>query len=131
MISEAEYAQDQKIPIICLKLEKWKADGWLGMLIASSTCVDFSSKNNFEQRMNELFTALRKLGNKGDTVDAPTEVKSNRLGPMKPRLLLRFLNKLILYLYVFILFCYCFAYNVCFPQERGLDDLRLAKFLLL
>ena len=59
-------------------MEKWKADGWLGMLIASSTCVDFSSENNFEQRMNELFTALRKMGNKGDTVDAPTEVKSNR-----------------------------------------------------
>nr|KAG5710904.1 hypothetical protein BaRGS_027055 [Batillaria attramentaria] len=60
---EAEYADDLRKTIIPLKMERdYKADGWLGLMVAGKLFYDFSGKYPFDTKFQELVKAVREAG---------------------------------------------------------------------
>ncbi|XP_045182816.2 uncharacterized protein LOC123541422 isoform X1 [Mercenaria mercenaria] len=58
--SEAEYAYNQRKPIIPLKMEQgYKPDGWLGILLGEKYFVEFSGKYDFNDKVKDLFKEIR------------------------------------------------------------------------
>ncbi|XP_072048014.1 uncharacterized protein [Amphiura filiformis] len=62
---EAIYAREQQKPIIPVKIEDYKPDGWLGFLIAGKKYIRAYDDNVLDTDMRDL---LRELGNKGRAV---------------------------------------------------------------
>jgi len=59
--SEGMYAYDcaNNLDVVALKMEKYKADGWLGTLIAGKLYLDFSRQDSFEKSLMELIKKIQ------------------------------------------------------------------------
>jgi len=65
--SEAEYAYQLRKDIIPLMLQhRYKADGWLGMLLGTKLWFEFHSKQVVEENVEKL---IKELGERGRDVD--------------------------------------------------------------
>jgi len=65
--SEAEYAYQLRKDIIPLMMQrKYKADGWLGMIVGTKLWIDFQSKHVIEAGVGKL---VKELGGRGKDVD--------------------------------------------------------------
>ena len=65
--SEAEYAYQLRKDIIPLMMQrKYKADGWLGMIVGTKLWIDFQSKHVIEASVGKL---VKELGGRGKDVD--------------------------------------------------------------
>ena len=72
--SEAEYAYQLRKDIIPLMMQrKYKADGWLGMLVGTKLWIDFQSKHVIEEGVRKLIKELGGRGKDVDTTDGPAE----------------------------------------------------------
>ena len=72
--SEAEYAYQLRKDVIPLMMQpKYKADGWLGMLLGTKLWFDFRSKPAIEDGMTKLVKELRGRGKDDDVADGPVE----------------------------------------------------------
>ncbi|CAL1526589.1 unnamed protein product [Lymnaea stagnalis] len=72
--SEAEYAFFLKKPMIPLIMqEKYKPDGWLGILLGSKIFYDFSGKYSFDDKIEDL---IREIGDRGTKTDNCDECDS-------------------------------------------------------
>ena len=72
--SEAEYAYQLRKDVIPLMMQpKYKADGWLGMLLGTKLWFDFRSKPAIEDGMTKLVKELRGRGKDDDVTDGPSE----------------------------------------------------------
>ena len=72
--SEAEYAYQLRKDIIPLMMQhKYKADGWLGMLVGTKLWIDFQSKHVVESGVGKLIKELGGRGKDVDVTDGPTE----------------------------------------------------------
>ena len=72
--SEAEYAYQLRKDIIPLMMQhKYKADGWLGMLVGTKLWIDFHSKHVVEAGVVKLIRELGGRGKDGDVTDGPAE----------------------------------------------------------
>jgi len=52
---------------------KYKADGWLGMLVGTKLWIDFHSKHVVEAGVGKLIRELGGRGKDGDVTDGPAE----------------------------------------------------------
>ncbi|XP_053376302.1 uncharacterized protein LOC128547449 [Mercenaria mercenaria] len=58
--SEAEYAHQTEKSILFVKTKRgYKADGWLGMLLATKLYYEFSEKHPFKETINKLLDAIK------------------------------------------------------------------------
>ena len=72
--SEAEYAYQLRKDIIPLMMQhKYKADGWLGILLGTKLWIGFQSKHVFEAGVRKLIKDLGGRGKDVDTTDGPGE----------------------------------------------------------
>ena len=72
--SEAEYAYQLRKDIIPLMMQrKYKADGWLGMLVGTKLWIDFQSKHVIDAGVGKLIKELGGRGKDVDVTDGPTE----------------------------------------------------------
>ena len=72
--SEAEYAYQLRKDIIPLMMQhKYKADGWLGMIVGAKLWFDFQSKHVIEAGVRKLIKELGGRGKDVDTTDGPAE----------------------------------------------------------
>ena len=72
--SEAEYAYQLRKDIIPLMMQrKYKADGWLGMLVGTKLWIDFQSKHVTDAGVGKLIKELGGRGKDVDVTDGPTE----------------------------------------------------------
>ena len=72
--SEAEYAYQLRKDIIPLMMQrKYKADGWLGMLVGTKLWIDFQSRQLIDAGVGKLIKELGGRGKDVDVTDGPTE----------------------------------------------------------
>ena len=72
--SEAEYAYQLRKDIVPLMMQrKYKADGWLGMLVGTKLWIDFQSKHVIDAGVGKLIKELGGRGKDVDVTDGPTE----------------------------------------------------------
>ena len=72
--SEAEYAYQLRKDIIPLMLQhKYKADGWLGMLLGTKLWFEFHSKHVVEENVGKLIKELGERGRDFDMADGTAE----------------------------------------------------------
>ena len=78
--SEAEYAYQLRKDIIPLMMQrKYKADGWLGMLVGTKLWFDFQSNHVIEAGVGKLIKELGGRGKDVDVTDGPTEPVARRV----------------------------------------------------
>lgn len=72
--SEAEYAYQLRKDVVPLMMQhKYKADGWLGMLLGTKLWFDFRNKQGIEESMAMLVKELGRRGKDGDLADGTAE----------------------------------------------------------
>ena len=72
--SEAEYAYQLRKDVVPLMMQhKYKADGWLGMLLGTKLWFDFRNKQGIEESMVKLVKELGGRGKDGDLADGTPE----------------------------------------------------------
>lgn len=58
---EAGYANDRKVPMVPIILQKrYRADGWLGLMLSSVLYYDLTDKNKYEKKLQEFLLDVRK-----------------------------------------------------------------------